>query len=65
MITMSASHLVCASCNVVSVGPSCAECDGELSVPTAVDCAKFGLLPELLELVEQVNDKSSTPSAGF
>ncbi|CAI5715227.1 unnamed protein product [Hyaloperonospora brassicae] len=53
---MSTSHLVCASCNVVSVGPSCVKCDGELSVPTAVDCAKFGLLPELRELVKQTPD---------
>ena len=54
---MAASRLVCGPCNVISEGPSCSKCNGELTVPTAFDCAQFGLVPELQELVKQVKEK--------
>ncbi|KAL4129448.1 hypothetical protein PRIC2_005456 [Phytophthora ramorum] len=50
---MQSLRLVCASCSVVGGGSSCPTCSGELSAPTAFDCAKLGLLPELQELVQQ------------
>ncbi|KAL4156615.1 hypothetical protein PRNP1_005644 [Phytophthora ramorum] len=53
---MQSLRLVCASCSVVGGGSSCPTCSGELSAPTAFDCAKLGLLPELQELVQQDPD---------
>ncbi|CAH0492113.1 unnamed protein product [Peronospora farinosa] len=50
---MSALRLVCASCSIVDVGPSCAKCAQKLRTPTAFDCAKLGLLPELQDLIKQ------------
>jgi ankyrin repeat protein len=48
---MASLRLVCASCNVVGAG-SCATCHGALVSPSAFDCAKLGLLPELQELAK-------------
>ncbi|KAG1694078.1 hypothetical protein DVH05_022096 [Phytophthora capsici] len=59
-------RLICTSCSIVSAGSSCSKCNGELSAPSALDCAKLGLLPELQELVKQdpdfdvnINDETS------
>ncbi|KAE9343974.1 hypothetical protein PF008_g9446 [Phytophthora fragariae] len=49
-------RLVCASCCVVGGGSTCPKCSGELSAPSAFDCAKLGLLPELQALVQQEPD---------
>ncbi|KAG7399272.1 Palmitoyltransferase zdhhc13 [Phytophthora boehmeriae] len=49
-------RLVCASCSVVAAGSSCPKCQGELHYPTAFDCARLGLLPELQALVQEDED---------
>lgn len=55
-------RLVCASCSVVGAGTACPKCGGELSAPSAFDCAKLGLLPELQELVQQVKRRKLSSS---
>ncbi|KAI9914733.1 hypothetical protein PsorP6_007278 [Peronosclerospora sorghi] len=65
---MAAPRFVCTSCAIVSTESLCSQCNGELTVPTAFECAKHGLLPQLQDLVEHdsrfdVNARDETAKA--